>query len=178
MKWVMDTGQDLFPSVDHFFPFSVQRFSCIIGPNGSGKSNIIDSLLFVFGYRAQKIRSKKLSVLIHNSDEHENIQSCSVEVHFQKITDKVCMIPGFFPEGAEKLLIFAYFRWSWGKLQSKISLPLGYKPSVLINFKNPLLSSAALKILVRILSFAAGLICDKFLFESNLEIFNHHFKKN
>nr|XP_030136276.3 structural maintenance of chromosomes protein 4 isoform X1 [Taeniopygia guttata]XP_030136277.3 structural maintenance of chromosomes protein 4 isoform X1 [Taeniopygia guttata]XP_030136278.3 structural maintenance of chromosomes protein 4 isoform X1 [Taeniopygia guttata] len=65
-----------------------KRFSCIIGPNGSGKSNIIDSLLFVFGYRAQKIRSKKLSVLIHTSDEHENIQSCSVEVHFQKITDK------------------------------------------------------------------------------------------
>ncbi|NXB99510.1 SMC4 protein, partial [Orthonyx spaldingii] len=65
-----------------------KRFSCIIGPNGSGKSNIIDSLLFVFGYRAQKIRSKKLSVLIHNSDEHRDIQSCSVEVHFQKITDK------------------------------------------------------------------------------------------
>lgn len=46
-------------------------------------------MLFVFGYRAQKIRSKKLSVLIHNSDEHKDIQSCSVEVHFQKIIDKV-----------------------------------------------------------------------------------------
>ncbi|NXF77085.1 SMC4 protein, partial [Sclerurus mexicanus] len=65
-----------------------KRFSCIIGPNGSGKSNIIDSLLFVFGYRAQKIRSKKLSVLIHNSDEHTDIPSCTVEVHFQKIMDK------------------------------------------------------------------------------------------
>ncbi|NWI87344.1 SMC4 protein, partial [Pitta sordida] len=65
-----------------------KRFSCIVGPNGSGKSNIIDSLLFVFGYRAQKIRSKKLSVLIHNSDEHRDIPSCSVEVHFQKIIDK------------------------------------------------------------------------------------------
>ncbi|KAJ7425622.1 Structural maintenance of chromosomes protein 4 [Willisornis vidua] len=65
-----------------------KRFSCIIGPNGSGKSNIIDSLLFVFGYRAQKIRSKKLSVLIHNSDEHTDIPSCTVEVHFQKIRDK------------------------------------------------------------------------------------------
>uniref|UniRef100_A0A8B9QD51 Structural maintenance of chromosomes protein n=1 Tax=Apteryx owenii TaxID=8824 RepID=A0A8B9QD51_APTOW len=65
-----------------------KRFSCIIGPNGSGKSNVIDSMLFVFGYRAQKIRSKKLSVLIHNSDEHTDIQSCSVEVHFQKIIDK------------------------------------------------------------------------------------------
>ncbi|NXI91160.1 SMC4 protein, partial [Psophia crepitans] len=65
-----------------------KRFSCIIGPNGSGKSNVIDSMLFVFGYRAQKIRSKKLSVLIHNSDKHTDIQSCTVEVHFQKIIDK------------------------------------------------------------------------------------------
>ncbi|KAI1893723.1 hypothetical protein AGOR_G00126620 [Albula goreensis] len=65
-----------------------KRFSCIIGPNGSGKSNVIDSMLFVFGYRAQKIRSKKLSVLIHSSDQHKEIQSCTVEVHFQKIIDK------------------------------------------------------------------------------------------
>ncbi|XP_062329142.1 structural maintenance of chromosomes protein 4 isoform X1 [Osmerus eperlanus] len=65
-----------------------KRFSCIIGPNGSGKSNVIDSMLFVFGYRAQKIRSKKLSVLIHSSDEHQGVHSCTVEVHFQKITDK------------------------------------------------------------------------------------------
>lgn len=88
----MYTGQDLFPFGYHFFPSIMQRFSCIIGPNGSGKSNVIDSMLFVFGYRAQKIRSKKLSVLIHNSDEHTDIQSCSVEVHFQKIIDKVCML--------------------------------------------------------------------------------------
>uniref|UniRef100_A0A6Q2YHQ3 Structural maintenance of chromosomes protein n=1 Tax=Esox lucius TaxID=8010 RepID=A0A6Q2YHQ3_ESOLU len=65
-----------------------KRFSCIIGPNGSGKSNVIDSMLFVFGYRAQKIRSKKLSVLIHSSDQHTGVQSCTVEVHFQKIIDK------------------------------------------------------------------------------------------
>ncbi|NWU81413.1 SMC4 protein, partial [Onychorhynchus coronatus] len=65
-----------------------KRFSCIVGPNGSGKSNIIDSLLFVFGYRAQKIRSKKLSVLIHNSDGHTDVPSCTVQVHFQKIIDK------------------------------------------------------------------------------------------
>lgn len=71
-----------------FLPPS-QRFSCIIGPNGSGKSNVIDSMLFVFGYRAQKIRSKKLSVLIHSSDKHKDVESCTVEVHFQKIIDKV-----------------------------------------------------------------------------------------
>ncbi|TRY89060.1 hypothetical protein DNTS_009788 [Danionella cerebrum] len=65
-----------------------KNFSCIIGPNGSGKSNVIDSMLFVFGYRAQKIRSKNLLQLIHSSDEHQDIQSCTVEVHFQKIIDK------------------------------------------------------------------------------------------
>jgi len=81
-----------FPQPDTFFPSVLQRFSCIIGPNGSGKSNVIDAMLFVFGYRAQKIRSKKLSVLIHNSEEHTDIQSCSVEVHFQKIIDKVCIL--------------------------------------------------------------------------------------
>ncbi|XP_063973046.1 structural maintenance of chromosomes protein 4-like [Diachasmimorpha longicaudata] len=63
-------------------------FSAIVGPNGSGKSNVIDSMLFVFGYRASKIRSKKISVLIHNSNEHPDITSCTVGVHFQKIIDK------------------------------------------------------------------------------------------
>ena len=62
-------------------------FSSIVGPNGSGKSNVIDAMLFVFGYRAQKIRSKKVSVLIHNSEHHQDVQSCSVTVYFQKIID-------------------------------------------------------------------------------------------
>lgn len=64
-------------------------FSAIVGPNGSGKSNVIDSMLFVFGYRASKIRSKKISVLIHNSNEHPDMRSCTVAVHFQKIIDKI-----------------------------------------------------------------------------------------
>ena len=67
----------------------LQCFSSIVGPNGSGKSNVIDSMLFVFGYRARKIRSKKVAVLIHNSEHHQNIQSCTVSVHFQKIIDLV-----------------------------------------------------------------------------------------
>lgn len=79
----------------YFLPLS-QRFSCIIGPNGSGKSNVIDSMLFVFGYRAQKIRSKKLSVLIHSSDKHKDVESCTVEVHFQKIIDKVYIYLFFY----------------------------------------------------------------------------------
>uniref|UniRef100_A0A5S6QIL6 Structural maintenance of chromosomes protein n=1 Tax=Trichuris muris TaxID=70415 RepID=A0A5S6QIL6_TRIMR len=61
------------------------NFSCVVGPNGSGKSNVIDSLLFVFGYRAQKIRSKKLNVLIHSSSERGKFSFCTVQVHFAKI---------------------------------------------------------------------------------------------
>lgn len=67
-------------------------FHAIIGPNGSGKSNVIDSMLFVFGYRANKIRCKKLSVLIHNSArikrEHKDVNSCRVVIHFAEIVDK------------------------------------------------------------------------------------------
>ena len=33
-----------------------KNFTSIVGPNGSGKSNVIDSMLFVFGYKASKIR--------------------------------------------------------------------------------------------------------------------------
>lgn len=45
-------------------------------------------MLFVFGYRAQQIRSKKLSVLIHNSSKYPNVNSCKVAVHFQQIVDR------------------------------------------------------------------------------------------
>ncbi|KAL1115663.1 hypothetical protein AAG570_005953 [Ranatra chinensis] len=44
-------------------------------------------MLFVFGYRATKIRSKKISVLLHKSENHQNVRSCTVEVHFIKIND-------------------------------------------------------------------------------------------
>ena len=69
--------------------FFSQSFNAVIGPNGSGKSNVIDSLLFVFGFRAQKIRTKKISVLIHNSDQHANVSSCSVNIFFKKIRETV-----------------------------------------------------------------------------------------
>ncbi|KAK3802267.1 hypothetical protein RRG08_021863 [Elysia crispata] len=75
-----------YAGVQTLGPFQ-KNFTAIIGPNGSGKSNVIDSMLFVFGYRANKIRSKKISVLIHNSEKHKNVNSCSVAVHFQKIID-------------------------------------------------------------------------------------------
>ena len=67
-------------------PFHVS-FSSVVGPNGSGKSNVIDSLLFVFGFRASKMRQGKISALIHNSAQHQDLDFCEVEVHFQKILD-------------------------------------------------------------------------------------------
>jgi len=64
-------------------------FSAVVGPNGSGKSNVIDSLLFVFGFRASKMRQSKLKELIHNSEQFQNLPFCRVDVHFKKVLDKV-----------------------------------------------------------------------------------------
>lgn len=50
-----------------------------------GKSNVIDSLLFVIGHRASKMRGAKLSTLLHNSAECPNVKSCSVTVYFEAI---------------------------------------------------------------------------------------------
>lgn len=51
---------------------------------------MIDSLLFVFGFKAKKMRQEKLSGLIHNSQAHPNLDSCAVEIHFHEIVDLVC----------------------------------------------------------------------------------------
>lgn len=67
-------------------------FSSVVGPNGSGKSNVIDSLLFVFGFRASKMRQGKISALIHNSAQHPNLEFCEVAVHFQEVMDQVCWL--------------------------------------------------------------------------------------
>ncbi|KDN53312.1 RecF/RecN/SMC protein [Tilletiaria anomala UBC 951] len=64
-----------------------KSFSAVVGPNGSGKSNVIDSLLFVFGWRANKMRQGKLSELIHNSASKQSLPSCTVEVWFREIED-------------------------------------------------------------------------------------------
>ncbi|KAJ8074974.1 Structural maintenance of chromosomes protein 4 [Marasmius tenuissimus] len=64
-----------------------KSFSSIVGPNGSGKSNTIDALLFVFGYRATKMRQGKLGELIHNSARYPDLDECCVEVYFREITD-------------------------------------------------------------------------------------------
>lgn len=65
-------------------------FSSVVGPNGSGKSNVIDSLLFVFGFRASKMRQGKISALIHNSAQYPDLDHCEVAVHFQEVMDVVC----------------------------------------------------------------------------------------
>lgn len=62
-------------------------FSSVVGPNGSGKSNVIDALLFVFGFRASKMRQGKISALIHNSAQYPDLAFCEVEVHFQEVID-------------------------------------------------------------------------------------------
>lgn len=64
-------------------------FSSVVGPNGSGKSNVIDSLLFVFGFRASKMRQGKISALIHNSAQYSDLDHCEVAVHFQEVMDQV-----------------------------------------------------------------------------------------
>lgn len=64
-------------------------FSSVVGPNGSGKSNVIDSLLFVFGFRASKMRQGKISALIHNSAAFPDLDFCEVEVHFEEVMDLV-----------------------------------------------------------------------------------------
>ncbi|KAF9406121.1 hypothetical protein BGZ94_003239, partial [Podila epigama] len=74
-----------------------KSFTSIVGPNGSGKSNVIDALLFVFGYRASKMRQGKLSELIHNSAGAGEIDSCKVEIHFCEILD----LPG--PDAFERI---------------------------------------------------------------------------
>ncbi|KAI1316603.1 hypothetical protein EDD11_009728 [Mortierella claussenii] len=74
-----------------------KSFTSIVGPNGSGKSNVIDALLFVFGYRSSKMRQSKLSELIHKSSGAEDIESCTVEIHFCEILD----MPG--PDNYERV---------------------------------------------------------------------------
>lgn len=73
-----------------------KSFTSVVGPNGSGKSNVIDALLFVFGYRANKMRQGKLSELIHNSKGAEDLDSCIVEIHFCEILDLVSRKSSFF----------------------------------------------------------------------------------
>lgn len=64
-----------------------KTFTAVIGPNGSGKSNVIDSMLFVFGRNAKKIRLEKLAEVIHNSAAHPNLSYASVTVNFIRLLE-------------------------------------------------------------------------------------------
>lgn len=55
------------------------RLTAIVGPNGSGKSNIIDSILFVLGYRARKMRHAMLRDLIT-----DGCTDCRVDLVFNE----------------------------------------------------------------------------------------------
>ena len=68
-------------------PFD-KNMSSVVGPNGSGKSNVIDSMLFVFGFKSNKMRQSKLSELIHTSEKHPALQYARVAVYFQDIIDR------------------------------------------------------------------------------------------
>lgn len=57
------------------------HFTAIVGPNGSGKSNIIDSILFVLGFKARKMRHASLKDLITT-----DCTECRVELVFNTFT--------------------------------------------------------------------------------------------
>jgi structural maintenance of chromosome 4 len=59
----------------------------VVGPNGSGKSNLMESLLFVFGKRAKRMRLNKLNELIHNSSNMNNLKFARVTLFFKEVRD-------------------------------------------------------------------------------------------
>lgn len=88
IKYLILTNFKSYAGKQEVGPFHAS-FSSVVGPNGSGKSNVIDSLLFVFGFRASKMRQGKISALIHNSAAFPNLDFCEVEVHFEEVLDLV-----------------------------------------------------------------------------------------
>ena len=61
------------------------NFTSVVGPNGSGKSNLIEAMLFIFGFSASWMRLSKLNQLIHNSSTSAGNSKAAVEVHFKKL---------------------------------------------------------------------------------------------
>lgn len=76
-----------YAGVQPIGPFH-KSFSSIVGPNGSGKSNVIDALLFVFGKKANQMRLKRVSELIHKSSRYPELKYARVSVYFQLIYDQ------------------------------------------------------------------------------------------
>ncbi|KAJ4290906.1 Structural maintenance of chromosomes protein 4 [Kalmusia sp. IMI 367209] len=86
INWLILTNFKSYAGIQEVGPFHAS-FSSVVGPNGSGKSNVIDSLLFVFGFRASKMRQGKISALIHNSAAFPDLDYCEVAVHFEEVKD-------------------------------------------------------------------------------------------
>ncbi|KAK1443928.1 structural maintenance of chromosomes SMC family protein [Babesia gibsoni] len=88
-----------------------KRFTSIVGPNGSGKSNVIDAMLFVFGFRAKQMRFEKLSELIHNSNayvklnKNKPLESMEVAIHFCEILDRDPDVDDFEVIAGSELII-------------------------------------------------------------------------
>ena len=71
------------------------QFTSVVGPNGSGKSNLLDAMLFVFGFTAHSMRPKtKLADIVHHSAAHPNVQKAEVQVKFAKVNNENNLIPG------------------------------------------------------------------------------------
>lgn len=66
-----------------------KNFTSVVGPNGSGKSNLIESLLFIFGHWAKKLRGIKYADLIHWSKAYPNLKYAKVSVYFVEIIDYI-----------------------------------------------------------------------------------------
>lgn len=77
-----------YAGIQEIGPFNAS-FSAVVGPNGSGKSNVIDSLLFVFGFRALKMRQGKLSHLIHSAESGQKLDFCQVDIHFLHVVEDI-----------------------------------------------------------------------------------------
>lgn len=63
----------------HHIHLDPTKFTAIVGANGSGKSNIIDALLFVFGWKAKRLRQTKLTDLIHYSQEQPDYAKVTID---------------------------------------------------------------------------------------------------
>ncbi|GMT22001.1 hypothetical protein PFISCL1PPCAC_13298, partial [Pristionchus fissidentatus] len=62
-------------------PFS--KFTAIVGPNGSGKSNLMDAICFVLGEKANNMRVRKLTDLIHGAPIQKPVANkCHVSMNF------------------------------------------------------------------------------------------------
>ena len=104
-----------------------KNFNAIAGANGSGKSNVIDALLFVFGKRAKVLRQKKLSELIHYSQEFPDCNSARVSIHFAYINDNLSepnaseIIKGYEFEISRTVTKSNVYTYYYGKEESTFS---------------------------------------------------------